>query len=69
MDFYKDLVKLAIKYDNLLSDNNHIAILDRDYKIVVPHIYVIRIIDLKDRDKLRSKLLNKNIETGIHYPN
>ena len=58
---------LAKRYDDLLSNVNRIATLDRDYKIVVPHIYVIRIIDLKDREKLRSKLLNNNIETGIHY--
>ena len=41
--------------------------LPNDYSEVLPHIYVIRIKNLVDREGLRTKLLNDGIQTGIHY--
>ena len=33
----------------------------------MPHIYVVRIKDLIDRDGLREAMLNEGIEIGVHY--
>ena len=33
----------------------------------MPHIYVVQINELHDRDDIRNKLLKKGIETGYHY--
>jgi dTDP-4-amino-4,6-dideoxygalactose transaminase len=57
----------ACQYDELLLGDARIKPLRRDYATVVPHIYVVRIAGLKDRALLRSKLLDRNIQTGIHY--
>ena len=59
--------QIAIKYDQLLLSNQNIKFLNRDYKNVVPHIYVIRIKGLNDRDGLRKAMNKKGIEIGIHY--
>lgn len=58
---------LARHYDELLINVPRITTLERDYSTVVPHIYIIRIIGLKDRKTLQDKLLAQNIQTGIHY--
>lgn len=58
---------LAKKYDNLFIGNPNIHTFKRDYNSIVPHIYVIRIKGLKNRPSLQTKLLEKNIQTGIHY--
>ena len=70
----KKITKFAIKrkqiataYDKLLSSNQNIIFLNRDYKNVVPHIYVVRIKDLIDRDGLREAMLIEGIEIGVHY--
>ena len=39
----------------------------RDYKNVVPHIYVVQIKDMEDRDTIKAELLEKGIEVGFHY--
>lgn len=59
--------KLAKYYDSLLSDSSRIQIFNKDYCLVVPHIYVIRILDLKNRRGFQEKLLSFGIQTGIHY--
>ena len=59
--------QIATAYDKLLSSNQNIKFLNRDYKNVVPHIYVVRIKDLIDRDGLREAMLNEGIEIGVHY--
>ena len=59
--------QIAIKYDELLSSNQNIKFLNRDYKNVVPHIYVVRIKGLNDRDGLRKAMNNEGIEIGVHY--
>lgn len=59
--------QIAIKYDQLLFLNQNIKFLNRDYKDVVPHIYVVRIKGLIDRDGLRKAMNKKGIEVGVHY--
>ncbi len=59
--------QIAIKYDQLLFSNQNIKFLNRDYKNVVPHIYVVRIKGLNDRDGLRKAMNKKGIEIGVHY--
>ena len=59
--------RLARRYDELLRGHPCIRTLPRDYDTVVPHIYVVRIQGLSDRKALQARLLEKGIETGIHY--
>jgi dTDP-4-amino-4,6-dideoxygalactose transaminase len=54
-------------YDQLFQNHEVIKTLERDYSNVVPHIYIIRIPGFKDREGFRKKLLEKGIQTGIHY--
>ncbi len=59
--------RLARLYDTLLSSNSRVFRLLHDYSTVVPHIYVVTIRGLNERDSFRQKLLEKGIETGVHY--
>ena len=59
--------EIASAYDKLLSSNQNIIFLNRDYKNVVPHIYVVRIKDLNDRDGLREAMFKEGVEIGVHY--
>ena len=59
--------QIATAYDKLLSSNQNIRLLNRDYKNVVPHIYVIRIKGLNDRDGLRDAMYSEGVEIGVHY--
>ena len=59
--------QLARRYDELLHGHERIQVLPRDYAIVVPHIYVVRIRDLRDRKMLQWRLLEQGIQTGMHY--
>ena len=38
-----------------------------EYNSVVPHIFVVKLADTVDREKLRNILSSKHIQTGIHY--
>jgi dTDP-4-amino-4,6-dideoxygalactose transaminase len=58
---------LAHRYDELLQGHPRIQPLPHDYKVVVPHIYVVRIKDMSNRKILQKQLLEKGIQTGIHY--
>lgn len=67
-EFSKKRKVIAKKYDKLLKNSNSkILKLDRNYDNIVPHIYVIRIKNMNYRDELRKRLLEKNIQTGVHY--
>ena len=57
---------LCKEYDKILKKNKFINILNRDYNIV-PHIYPIRVLGLKNFDGLKNRLLEYGIETGKHY--
>ena len=58
---------LARKYDKLLMNHELIKIIQHNYSHVVPHIYPVRILGLKNRARLIKFFKNKNIEVGFHY--
>lgn len=58
---------IAKLYDKSFKGNKNIICFDNNYNDVVPHIYVVRIPNLENRDQLREDLLAKGIETGVHY--
>jgi len=66
-EFAKKRQKLAKKYDQLFSSNSVVHPIYRDYKTVVPHIYVIRIEGMKNRNKIKQSMLEKGIQVGYHY--
>jgi dTDP-4-amino-4,6-dideoxygalactose transaminase len=60
--------KLSIRYNQLIKSKNlNIKLIEHNYKNVTPHIYVIRILGLKNRRLLQDLLMDRNIQTGIHY--
>ena len=60
--------KLLCNYYNKKFINiDHIKFYSIDYNKICPHIYIIHIKNLKDRENLRKELLRKGIQTGIHY--
>jgi dTDP-4-amino-4,6-dideoxygalactose transaminase len=59
--------KLARLYDTRLRQTAGITVMPHKYDDVVPHLYVIRIAGLRDRDRLRAVLLDQGIQTGVHY--
>lgn len=59
--------RLARHYDALLRGHPRIRPLPREYDNVVPHIYVVRIEGMRDRQLLQERLLERGIQTGIHY--
>lgn len=66
-EFSEKRRQLARRYDQLLGSSARIMRLSLDYSDVVPHIYVIRIQGLPDQSRLRTKLLERGIQTGTHY--
>lgn len=58
---------LARHYDRMFINHPTIQPLQRDYETVVPHIYVVRILGLTDRNRIQKSLLKKNIQVGYHY--
>jgi len=58
--------ELAKHYEVLLSSNSHLETLKHNYDEVVPHIFVVKC-NSQRRDLIRHNLLEKNIQTGIHY--
>ena len=51
-----------------LKNNSQVALFDWDTSAgMVPHIFVLRIPGLRNRDELRLKLENLGIPTGVHY--
>jgi dTDP-4-amino-4,6-dideoxygalactose transaminase len=65
--FFKKRQELAKLYNSLLEKHPRIHLIPHNYDHVVPHIYVVRIRNLDDRAGLQDFLLEKGIETGIHY--
>ena len=59
--------KLAKRYNQLFNDHPSIQPVLRNYKTVVPHIYVVRICGMKDRKRIQQKMLEKGIQVGYHY--
>ena len=65
--YAKKRQQLAIQYDQLFTDHSSIQPLPRDYKTVVPHIYVVRIFGMKNRKEIQQKMLEKGVQVGYHY--
>ena len=59
--------KLAERYIELLSHDSRVIPVLSDSVNTVPHIFVVRIPSIRDREGLREKLLSSGIETGVHY--
>jgi dTDP-4-amino-4,6-dideoxygalactose transaminase len=57
---------LARRYHEALKMIEGITLLPNDYNRIVPHIFPIRVLNNR-RNDLRQRLLDKNIECGIHY--
>lgn len=66
-EFAKIRKKHCRLYDELLEGDDRIIKIRHDYDEVVPHIYVVRIPNLRDREQLQKKLLELGIQTGTHY--
>lgn len=58
---------LAGLYDQLLYQSDQIFPVARNENDVIPHIYVVRVKNLSNRQMLRDQLLDAGIETGVHY--
>ena len=59
---------LYIEYQSLLKNNRRINLFNWEiHDGMVPHIFVIRIPGLKNREQLREKMAADGIPTGIHY--
>jgi len=59
--------QLAKVYDKFFRIQKNVKIINHNYDYVVPHIYPIRVIGLKNRDNLISFFKKYNIEVGYHY--
>ncbi len=58
---------LAKLYNSLFENHSQVQPVAKDFETVVPHIYVVRIEGMSNRELLQEKLLEKGIQTGIHY--
>tara|TARA_A100000164_G_C21898839_1_gene769419 strand:+ start:679 stop:1821 length:1143 start_codon:yes stop_codon:yes gene_type:complete len=65
--FSKRRKELCKFYDKQFLNKTKIITFKRNFNEEVPHIYVIRILNLKKREVLRKKLQKLGIQTGIHY--
>lgn len=57
---------LAKKYRENLGSNSSIEFVKQDLDSIIPHIFVIKL-KSGHRDEIRNKLLEKGIQTGVHY--
>jgi dTDP-4-amino-4,6-dideoxygalactose transaminase len=58
---------IAKKYDEFFHGNDELKIFKKDYDQVVPHLYPIQLGEKYTREIIRATLLEKGIQTGIHY--
>ena len=59
---------IAKEYDAYFKKHKKlVSVFNRDYKKEVPHVYCVKINKNISRNNLRSELLKKKIETGVHY--
>jgi len=66
-EFAKKRQNLAKQYDHIFSNHLKIQPLPRDYEMVVPHMYVVRITGMKNRQLVKEIMLEKGIQIGYHY--
>lgn len=57
----------AKEYDDRLTGSARVTPIIRNFDTVIPHIYVVRIEGLKDRKALQEQLLERGVESGVHY--
>jgi dTDP-4-amino-4,6-dideoxygalactose transaminase len=65
-EFRRKRQALALHYQKALARVNGLEMVPMDLKTVVPHIFPVRVKDVR-RDALKDFLQGKGIETGIHY--
>ncbi len=58
---------IAKKYDDLFLKSKLIQPFERDYNNIVPHIYVVRIPTMQNRDFVVNAMGEKGIQVGYHY--
>ena len=58
---------LAKEYDKYLCNSKLISLFRRNYDEILPHIYVIKLENIRERSKLISELKNVGIQAGYHY--
>lgn len=57
--------RIAKLYNQLLDDSTIVTPVERKY---AKHVYYLYVVRCKERDKLQKYLLNKGMQTMIHYP-
>ncbi|MEA1984388.1 MAG: DegT/DnrJ/EryC1/StrS family aminotransferase [Euryarchaeota archaeon] len=65
-EFAKCRRLLAKRYHKKLEHLDSIELLNQDLDSIIPHIFVIKLKDA-DRDEIRKTMLERGIQTGIHY--
>ncbi|MCD4703672.1 MAG: DegT/DnrJ/EryC1/StrS family aminotransferase [Methanosarcinaceae archaeon] len=58
--------QLAKHYHKKLEHLDSVELLNQDLDSIIPHIFVIKLKNA-DRDDIRKKMLERGIQTGIHY--
>ena len=66
-EFSEKRKNYARLYDSLFKNNTYINFVNRDYNSVVPHIYVVKINGKIGVEEVKNKMLDFNIQTGVHY--
>lgn len=66
-NFAKRRQVLATHYDRLLCQSPDLMTLPQDYSQVVPHIYPVVLPIGTDRHELIRRMLESNVQVGIHY--
>tara|TARA_B100001758_G_C18399468_1_gene608032 strand:- start:808 stop:1974 length:1167 start_codon:yes stop_codon:yes gene_type:complete len=59
--------KLATKYQQILGSDPRIKLLKHNYDDIVPHIYVIQLLDNIAFNEIKEYFLQKGIHIGRHY--
>ena len=59
--------RLARRYDDRLRGHARVLPIERDYAVVVPHLYSVRLSGVADRPALKAALLAGGIEVGLGY--
>ena len=60
--------ELATEYVKKLQRIDNVFPIIQNFEDLVPHIFVVKIPKLRNRNGLRAKLLNEfDIQTGVHY--
>ncbi len=58
---------LAKKYDDIFDNVDNIKLINHDYNVIVPHIYIIQFSNRVNRAYIKKSLEDNGIQSGIHY--